>query len=79
LLWLFFLFKFIIFIFNFKFTLNFLENKNLFSSGDNDYNQKGIFNNSKNLLIPTKIDFFKNIEIENLFTGRSSTFIKTIS
>jgi hypothetical protein len=38
-----------------------------------------IFNNSENLLIPTKIDFFKNIEIENLFTGSSSTFIKTIS
>jgi hypothetical protein len=59
--------------------LNFLENKNLFSCGDNYHNQKGIFNNSENLLIPTKIDFFKNIEIENLFTGDSSTFIKTIS
>jgi hypothetical protein len=46
---------------------------------DNGCNKKGIFNNSKNLLIPTKIDFFKNIEIENIFTGYSSTFIKTIS
>jgi hypothetical protein len=58
---------------------NFLENKNLFSCGKNYCNQKGIFNNSDNLLIPTKIDFFKNIEIENLFTGYRSTFIKTIS
>jgi hypothetical protein len=80
LLWLFFLFKLVFFIFlNFIIYLNFLENKNLFSCGENNFNKKGIFNNGKDLLIPTKIDFFKNIEIENLFTGRSSTFIKTIS
>jgi hypothetical protein len=68
-----------LFNFNFNFYLNFLENKILFSCGLNNCNQKGIFNNSKNLLIPTKIYFFKNIEIENLFTGFASTFIKTIS
>jgi alpha-tubulin suppressor-like RCC1 family protein len=57
----------------------FLEKKNLFSCGLNDANQKGIFNNTENLTIPTKIDFFKVVEINQIFTGCSSTFVKTKS
>jgi hypothetical protein len=34
---------------------------------------------TQKLKIPTKIDFFKNIEIDKIFTGKSSTFIKTKS
>jgi hypothetical protein len=34
---------------------------------------------NEDLVIPTKIDFFKNIEIENVFNGETSTFIKTKS
>jgi hypothetical protein len=57
----------------------FKEKKNLFSCGDNNINQKGIFYDSQNLKIPTKIDFFKDIEVNQIFTGYSSTFIKTKS
>jgi hypothetical protein len=56
--------------------LNFSENKNLFSCGKNDINQKGTNDSSgvtepmtplSLLIIPLKIEFFKNIEIENVF------------
>jgi alpha-tubulin suppressor-like RCC1 family protein len=57
----------------------FLEKKNLYSCGLNDCFQKGIFNGESKLKIPTIIDFFKNIEIENIFTGNMGTFIKTKS
>jgi alpha-tubulin suppressor-like RCC1 family protein len=75
--WRFFLFK--LFLFLFYFFINKLENKNLYCCGNNASNQKGIYYGEKKLKIPTKIDFFKNIEIENIFTGYSSTFIKTKS
>jgi hypothetical protein len=68
------LFFFIILIFNLI-----LEKKNLFGCGDNNLSQKGILMLSKNLIIPTKIEFFNNIEIENIFTGITITFIKTKS
>jgi hypothetical protein len=43
-------------------------------------NQKGIYDIPDEILsIPTKIDFLKGIEIENVFTGSRSTFIKTKS
>jgi hypothetical protein len=69
----FFLFKFLIFLLKFLFFI-FLENKNLFSCGLNNYSQKCNCD-EKGLLIPTKIDFFKNIEIKNIFTGYECTFI----
>jgi hypothetical protein len=50
----------------------------LFSWGENNDNQKGI-NGKTYLEIPTKVEFFKNIEIENVFTGFRSTFVKTKS
>jgi hypothetical protein len=56
----------------------FSENKNLFSCGFNEINQKGIFK-YQNLKSPTKLEFFKDIEIENIFTGYYGTFIKTKS
>jgi Tfp pilus assembly protein PilZ len=74
----FFLFKFIFLILIIIFYL-FLENKNLFSCGENKLHQKGIDNGSEKLLIPTKVDFLKNIEIENIFSGCECTFIKTKS
>jgi alpha-tubulin suppressor-like RCC1 family protein len=61
------------------FYLKFLDNKNLYSCGDNIINQKGIYKAEKKLFVPKKIQFFKNIEIENVFTGDKSTFIKTKS
>jgi hypothetical protein len=70
----------VIFFIFFNVFLNLLENKNLFSCGDNGNNQKGIYEgNCKIIKIPTKIDFFKNTEIENIFVGETSTFIKTKS
>jgi alpha-tubulin suppressor-like RCC1 family protein len=74
-LYLFLFFNFIFFIFFYFF----LENKKLFSCGDNDYYQKGIYNDIVALKTPTKIKLFKDFEIENVFTGDSSTFIKTKS
>jgi hypothetical protein len=65
------LFYFLIFLF--------LEKKKLFSCGLNESNQKGIFNESLKLDFPTKIDFFKDIEIDEVFPGYSSTFVKTKS
>jgi hypothetical protein len=51
----------------------------LFGCGKNSDNQKGIYNGKSILKIPTKIEFFKNIEIENIFTGLFGAFIKTKS
>jgi hypothetical protein len=71
----------VIFFFSFFYFFIFFlfkEKKNLFSCGENFINQKGIFK-SEILKIPTKIDFFKDIEIDKIFTGYSSTFIKTKS
>jgi hypothetical protein len=68
-------FEFLFFFF--KFYL-FSENKNLYSCGNNDYNQKGNYTEDK-LKFPTKIEFFKDIEIDNVFTGNLSAFIKTKS
>jgi alpha-tubulin suppressor-like RCC1 family protein len=70
---------FFLFFLHFFIFFNFKEKKNLFSCGKNDFNQKGIFKNSQNLKIPTKINFFKDIEINQIFTGCSSTFVQTKS
>jgi hypothetical protein len=54
----------------------------LFSVGVSSNNQKGIYSQNEAKLIikiPTKIEFFKNIEIENIFAGFLCTFIKTKS
>jgi hypothetical protein len=45
----------------------------------NDFNQIAHFDNNEDLLIPTKIQFFENKKIENVFTGFYHTFIKTLS
>jgi hypothetical protein len=71
-------FKFIFFLFFFIF----LEKKNLFGCGLNNYNQKGIFTEKyleENLTIPTKIEFFKDIDINKIFAGIYGTFVKTKS
>jgi hypothetical protein len=79
-----FLFKLFILNFYFKFLIEFLifflEKKNLFGCGNNFCKQKGIFKYEDEILLyPTKIEFFKDKEIENVFTGFESTFIKTKS
>jgi alpha-tubulin suppressor-like RCC1 family protein len=65
------------FIYNFIF-LFFLENNTLYSCGENLNNQKGIMT-FYHLKIPTKIKFFDNIGIENIFTGKTFSFVKTIN
>jgi hypothetical protein len=55
------------------------ENLILFSCGLNGFHQKGIFTKKKCLISPTEIDYFKNVKIENIFTGDSHTFIKNKS
>jgi len=43
----------------------------------NDYNQTGHFKDKKSVFIPTKLPFFENKKIENVFSGFWHTFIKT--
>jgi hypothetical protein len=45
----------------------------------NNLNQKGIFIDTQDLKIPTKIDFFKDFEINQIFTGYGITFLQTKS
>jgi alpha-tubulin suppressor-like RCC1 family protein len=67
----------ILILFYFYFYFHFLEKKNLYCCGDNIYFQKGIFTDDSKLKVPTKIEFFKDIEIESVFPGSNSTFFKT--
>jgi EamA domain-containing membrane protein RarD len=72
-------FNLILLILNFLFIfLNFLERKNLYYCGRKQIencNQHGIYLECMKLTIPTHITFFN--EIDNIFTGLSSSFITT--
>jgi hypothetical protein len=55
---------------------NKIEKFILFTCGDNNFHQKGIFTSNDDLLSPNEIKYFKNIKIDNIFTGINHTFIK---
>jgi alpha-tubulin suppressor-like RCC1 family protein len=54
----------------------YLAKKNLFSCGLNNFNQTGIAG-SLTPIVPTIVNFLKNIKIENIYTGYKNAFIKT--
>ena len=54
------------------------ENNNLFSFGSNYYGQCGINNETKEnkyILIPKKLEFFKNKKIINIFCAYGNSFV----
>jgi hypothetical protein len=64
-------FYFLIFLFRFNY---FSENKILYCCGNNDDYQKGHDSDSE-IYNPEKIDYFRDIKIENIFSSFRSTFV----
>jgi hypothetical protein len=49
----------------------------MFSCGLNDYYQTGIFNEYRNIEKPTKVNFFNNIKIKEIYGTCAHTAVTT--